>query len=277
MAIGADGAIYLTDFATEQVRRYNRFTGEYLGVFVSTGAGGFGHCTDLTFGPDGQLYAANSATGGVLRFDGNTGDFQAAAVHPVLCASSRFMAFSPSGLFVTDAAANSVKRFDPSSGTLVGELACCISRARGIVATSWGEILVAGWDRNTITRFDAVTGVMLGDLVTNIHANGIAIGPDGYLYACEAARHRIERYDARTGEFLLSIGDGTLRDPWQLAFAPAPCAGDFNADGVTDFFDYLDFVASFEAADVKADFNEDGAIDFFDYLDFVAAFVGPCN
>ena len=205
MAIGADGAIYLTDFATEQVRRYNRFTGESLGVFVATGAGGFGHCTDLTFGPDGQLYAANSATGGVLRFDGNTGAFQATAVHPGLCASARFMAFSSGGLFVSDAAASSVKRFDPSTGAFVGELACCIARARGIVATAWGEVLVAGWDRGTITRFDAATGAMLGDLVTNIHANGLSIGPDGYLYACEAARHRIERYDAHTGEFLLSM------------------------------------------------------------------------
>jgi len=51
---------------------------------------------------------------------------------------------------------------------------------------------------------------------------------------------------------------------------------DFNGDGGIDFFDYLDFVAAYSAAEPAADFNEDGTIDFFDYLDFVAAFSGDC-
>jgi hypothetical protein len=54
------------------------------------------------------------------------------------------------------------------------------------------------------------------------------------------------------------------------------CAADFNADGVVDFFDYLDFVAAFSSGDMSADFNSDEVIDFFDYLDFVAAFSVPC-
>ena len=47
---------------------------------------------------------------------------------------------------------------------------------------------------------------------------------------------------------------------------------DYNADGVVDFFDYLDFVNDFSANMLDAYFNEDGVIDFFDYLDFVEAF-----
>ena len=47
---------------------------------------------------------------------------------------------------------------------------------------------------------------------------------------------------------------------------------DFNADGVVDFFDYLDFVDAFSSNAPDADFNEDSVIDFFDYLDFVNAF-----
>ncbi|MBU6414419.1 MAG: hypothetical protein KGS45_13225 [Planctomycetes bacterium] len=54
------------------------------------------------------------------------------------------------------------------------------------------------------------------------------------------------------------------------------CAADFNADGIVDFFDYLDFVAAFSSSDPGADFNNDSSIDFFDYLDFVAAFSVPC-
>ncbi|MBU6411888.1 MAG: hypothetical protein KGS45_00300 [Planctomycetes bacterium] len=51
---------------------------------------------------------------------------------------------------------------------------------------------------------------------------------------------------------------------------------DLNRDGLTDFFDYLDFVADFSANDPRADFNADGVIDFFDYLDFVAEFSSAC-
>ncbi len=55
------------------------------------------------------------------------------------------------------------------------------------------------------------------------------------------------------------------------------CLADFNGDGANDFFDYLDFVVRFAAADSVADVNYDGVIDLFDYLDFVAAFAQGCD
>jgi agmatine/peptidylarginine deiminase len=55
-----------------------------------------------------------------------------------------------------------------------------------------------------------------------------------------------------------------------------PCPSDFNRDGQTDFFDYLDFVAAFSAEDPSADFDGNGQVDFFDYLEFVAAYDQPC-
>jgi trimeric autotransporter adhesin len=50
------------------------------------------------------------------------------------------------------------------------------------------------------------------------------------------------------------------------------CEGDFNADRVTDFFDYLDFFAAFVAMGFEADFDRNGMIDFFDYLAFAEAY-----
>jgi hypothetical protein len=55
------------------------------------------------------------------------------------------------------------------------------------------------------------------------------------------------------------------------------CPADFNNDGVSDFFDYLDFAAAFDADDPAADFNGDDTVDFFDYLDFVAEFDVGCG
>ena len=54
------------------------------------------------------------------------------------------------------------------------------------------------------------------------------------------------------------------------------CAGDFNADGMIDFFDYLDYVSAFSSSAAGADINQDGTIDFFDYLDFVSEFSSGC-
>jgi hypothetical protein len=59
------------------------------------------------------------------------------------------------------------------------------------------------------------------------------------------------------------------------------CPVDFNCDGFLDFFDYDDFVATFEGGTpppcrADADFNGDGFVDFFDYDDFVAAFEAGC-
>jgi hypothetical protein len=48
------------------------------------------------------------------------------------------------------------------------------------------------------------------------------------------------------------------------------CKGNFNSDEITDFFDYLDFVAAFSSEDPSADINGDNQVDFFDYLDFVS-------
>jgi hypothetical protein len=76
------------------------------------------------------------------------------------------------------------------------------------------------------------------------------------------------------------VGQGINPDGYEQAFlvrfSAAPCAADFNRDGVADFFDYLDFVAAFAQGEAASDFNRDGALDFFDYLDFVSVFATGC-
>ncbi|MDX2148376.1 MAG: hypothetical protein SFZ23_12720 [Planctomycetota bacterium] len=83
-------------------------------------------------------------------------------------------------------------------------------------------------------------------------------------------------FEGREG-FVAGQADGR---PYTLPFilrGTIPCAADFNNDGQGDFFDYLDFAASFSAEDPSADINADGQVDFFDYLDFATAFDAGCN
>jgi hypothetical protein len=67
----------------------------------------------------------------------------------------------------------------------------------------------------------------------------------------------------------------------QLDSIEARCNADWNCDGFLDFFDYDDYVETFEGGtppDCRsdADFNGDGFVDFFDYDDFVAFFESGC-
>ncbi len=73
--------------------------------------------------------------------------------------------------------------------------------------------------------------------------------------------------------YIRLAGFNSLEGTWQMYVG---YSHDYNRDGETDFFDYLDFVADFAANDPRADFNADGVIDFFDYLDFVADFASAC-
>ena len=68
-----------------------------------------------------------------------------------------------------------------------------------------------------------------------------------------------------------AAGDGKLNIQWT-----ADCPADWNDDDVVDFFDYLDFLTSFNSGTLAGDFNDDQVVDFFDYLDFVNEFSSGC-
>lgn len=79
---------------------------------------------------------------------------------------------------------------------------------------------------------------------------------------------------------LLVFGNANGHFAISFSITSPGCPADFNLDGFTDFFDYLDFVTCFEGGrcpDGKvADFNDDGIADFFDYMGFVEAFETGC-
>ncbi len=78
------------------------------------------------------------------------------------------------------------------------------------------------------------------------------------------------------GAFPASTAEAYIDDVSVTGTLIDVCAADFNNDGISDFFDYLDFVDAFSALEPAADFNGDTIIDFFDYLDFVDAFATGC-
>lgn len=78
--------------------------------------------------------------------------------------------------------------------------------------------------------------------------------------------------DRRELAFRLTFRDGTSG----VFVATVGCRADSDSNGQVDFFDYLDFIASFGEGGREADFDGNGTVDFFDYLDFVGAFGAGC-
>lgn len=111
------------------------------------------------------------------------------------------------------------------------------------------------------------SGTTWTDLLTNVTNTG------SYNWTTPATtqphvRLRVTAIDS----VLLTETDASETDIYVGVLCPA----DFNRDGVSDFFDYLDFVNAFAANAPGADFNNDQVIDFFDYLDFVDRFSLGC-
>ncbi|MDX2146368.1 MAG: hypothetical protein SFZ23_02505 [Planctomycetota bacterium] len=86
--------------------------------------------------------------------------------------------------------------------------------------------------------------------------------------------HR-DAFDANRIAFRAQFADGTA-GVFLMTLTPACCPADFNCDGQSDFFDFLDFVEAFGGNDQDSDFNRDGQLDFFDYLEFAEAFAQGC-
>src|SRR5437762_839291 len=59
MTIGPDGLLYVGDFETGQILRFNPTAGTFLGTFVAA----ISTPTGLVFGPDGSLYVCSGGSG----------------------------------------------------------------------------------------------------------------------------------------------------------------------------------------------------------------------
>ncbi len=92
-----------------------------------------------------------------------------------------------------------------------------------------------------IQVWDPADGVRVGDFATADQlgaATGLAMGSDGLLYACDAFRHQVVRFDPASGrmEGVVVAGDsGELDTPVSLEFAPGGQLVVVDARGVAVF------------------------------------------
>ena len=82
--------MFVSDFKTSSVLRYNADTGAFFDVFVQPRSGGLDGPWGTAFGLDHNFYVASERTNSVLVYDGSTGAFGSPSSRGVLIPLMRF-------------------------------------------------------------------------------------------------------------------------------------------------------------------------------------------
>jgi sugar lactone lactonase YvrE len=206
-----------TTSTTGDILKYDSFTGQLLGVFLASGAGGdLANANDMHIGPDGDLYVSSTKgtaynNGNVLRFDPVTGDplpgpsrSGANFIDPLTTQLANAFTWGPDGnLYLSVDTGNGMGGIDRFDGTT-------------------GDPLPAQGQTGAVFVPPGSGGVVFID--------SIKFGDDGNLYAADSAG-AVQEYDGATGASLgafVAKGSGGLRSAGGLFFYDQPTTAEGN-------------------------------------------------
>ncbi|MEZ6122627.1 MAG: DUF2341 domain-containing protein [Planctomycetaceae bacterium] len=210
VVLGPDGLLYVSEYGTHDIDRYNLQTGQYVDTFVYSGSGGLNLTSRMAFGPDGNLYVSSEGTGEILKFSGADGRFLSVFTDTAASGIGQpdAILFGPNGdLYVGSATDGSIRRFDGATGASLGVFATFGTPTHlDLHFGPNGNLYASSTTLNVIREFQASTGAMVGDVVTAGSGGMVTIGgfqwtPDGNLLAVDFNGNRVLKYSA-SGTFL---------------------------------------------------------------------------
>lgn len=171
------------------ILKFNRITGEYLGVFVSHGDHGMSNPDGMAIAPDGNLFVRSGPTNDLVKYDGSTGAYLGVAV-PAATGGSHFghgIAFDTFGrIFLSDQVNQRIPYFDPNTGSFLGNAVppgapANLTEPTGITFSTSGHLYVSDWgSSNSIKQFDGTTFAYTGSFENGSFCSGpfmIALHP----------------------------------------------------------------------------------------------------
>ncbi|MBL9124339.1 MAG: SMP-30/gluconolactonase/LRE family protein [Planctomycetaceae bacterium] len=291
MRYGPDGNLYVSNFYTSEIRKYNGTTGAPLGVFVSSKAG-LSAPTDLRFGPDGNLYVANFGDSTILRFDGQTGaplpgDNGKAFASGGNLAQGTSLKFNGNDLYVADFGSDRVLKYNitqsPSvASTVFANMTPFLTddgfSPGGIAFGPNGDLYVSGLLGQNIGVFSS-TGAPIRQFNAPSFSfpSDLLFTPDGQLLIASTGLNGIFSFDPLTGNinsyatpenpFGLYLTHPGIAIAGEMLFVAVP--GDATEDAIVDGADYTiwadHYLQTTNRGVARGDFNHDGLVDGADY------------
>jgi len=171
MALGPDGALYVSSQLNDSVLRFNPATGAFLGTFVTGASAGLDGPSGISF-HDGDLFVVGRFSNAVYRYDGTTGAPVGTGVFATGLSQPFGITFSPGGTaLVADGNTNSVLKFDGVSGASLGAFVSSGSGGLNFpigVEYLQGILYVASFNDNRVIEFDGSSGIFQGNYVTSV-------------------------------------------------------------------------------------------------------------
>lgn len=215
-------------------------------ILDSTGIGGLGNPSALTWGPDGKLYVADHGNSAVKKYDASTGaylgDFVATGAGSLT--QPYGLTFGPNGnLFVTSSD-HAVYEYNGATGTFIDAFVSVgsggLDSPRGLLFRSNGNLLVSSYGSDQVLEYDGSTGDYDGVYDSEYTISGpwgLSMGPNGnvFVVAFKGTQGRVTEYAEPAGHYYRPFvrGEGVLSDPKGLAFLPAS-GNDLNQNWVLD-------------------------------------------
>jgi DNA-binding beta-propeller fold protein YncE len=241
LALSTSGELLVANYDRRNVQRYDPASGAYLGDLSAPGGVPFAP-TEILLDASGDILLASSQMSTAALLDGVTGS--TLLTFSIQGGYAGGLAFGSGGeLLVTNTSSRNVQRYDPLSGTYLGNLSApgALSGVPGDLALGPdGSVYVSmynefGGGATSIARVDEATGSILAYIpVMGGYAGGLAFDPVGHLLVANYSRRNIQRYDPLSGALLeeLSAPGGLAGYPTGLAFVPEPSTALLLAAGL---------------------------------------------
>jgi streptogramin lyase len=247
IATGVHENTLVNDGSSDAVWQFDPTTGELLGQFIASGAGGVDSPGAPIMAPDGSLLIASRLTSEVLRFDATTGEYLGTLVQAGAGGLDR-----PSGmtigldgrLYVADHRADQVFMFDVETGSPLGAVnvgGINLDGCNDVLFLDDGAMIITARWSGVVVRVepDGQAAVIAGPNGIFDGAGFAALGPDGALVIAAIDAGMVHRIDSVTGQHLSTVvseGEGGLHtqvySPAFVMQAPttdpliAPCVAD---------------------------------------------------
>lgn len=216
--------VYASDRANDAVNVYDQ-DGNFLDVFIESGAGGLSNPQDLIFHPDGSILISGFNNTQILQYDGTTGEFLGPFSNGYDIQGATRMEIHNGLIYVLQWNSNyQVLRFEMNGDFLDEFSNIGVYQAIGITWDEEDNMYVAsygGGANGSVQLFDQegnLQGFFGSTNYTLAGPTNIWFGPWGFLWACDYSQNRIVRF-TEEGDFIDEIVS-QIPNPEGVAYLP---------------------------------------------------------